>query len=475
MKLAVLPALRQPAGGVERSDRARRRVRPADNGPELVERSDRARRRVHPADNGPELVERSDRARRRVHPARASVAEPSASPDRPLLRGWKHLQVTAEKAAPPEARASISLSAEASARARLPLVTVQGAVADILMPAQGLSFPAYLTKLLRERIFPEQQAALTELLKTVPTSLRPFPGEAGRPRIGIIVAEPRDLLPKDPPQLARLVEAVRAMGADPVLIPPCLGLALGRSADVAAITGQLDGILGPGGADVDPRIYHARNTASIGTNYLRDRWEADLISAARGSALFLFGICRSHQLWNAASGGDLVQDVRKEGVSSVSQVQTDYGLAPNVPFVLTDSAGHVVFENRVELAPGSRIASAAGAGSLVTNSLHHQLVKRPGAGLEVVGRVFDPATGTSSIEATEAWNVITTQFHPELLGNDPAESHLLGTLGRRAAIFRFAKGHPFDLRQLLEWMGKDGRFDASDRRWATRDLAPRIT
>ena len=390
----------------------------------------------------------------------------------PLPSGW--VAPSAKEATPAAAPTTISLRAEARARARLPLVTVPGAVAQILMPAQGLSFSAYLTKLLRERIFPEQQAALTELLKTSPSTPRPFPGGSPRPRIGIVVAEPRDLLPRDPPRIGRLVEAVRAMGADPVLIPPCLALTLGRSPDLAAITDQLDGILGPGGADVDPGIYRARNTASIGTNYLRDRAEADLITAARGSALFLFGICRSHQLWNAASGGDMVQDVRGEGVSAVSQVQTDYGLAPTAPFVLTDAAGQVVFENRVELEPGSRIARAAGASSLVTNSLHHQLVKRAGAGLEVVGRVFDPATGAWSIEATEAWNVITTQFHPELLAADQAEAHLLQTLGRRAAVFRFAKDHPFDLGQLLEWMTQDGRFDDSDRRWVTHDLAPRV-
>lgn len=392
----------------------------------------------------------------------------------PLPSGWTPPRRPERAPSAPQPLQTIALDSEAAARLRQPLVTVPGAVADILMPAQGLSFSAYVTKLLREGVFPEQQGALTELLKTVPSTRRPFPGEARRPRIGIVVAEPRDLLPRDPPHLARLVEAVRAMGAEPLLIPPCLALTLGRAADLAAITDQLDGILGPGGADVDPRIYHARNTASVGTNYLRDRCEADLITAARGSALFLFGICRSHQLWNAASGGDMVQDVRREGVSSVSQVQTDYGLAPNAPFVLTDAKGQLVFENRVELAPGSRIAQAAGAASLVTNSLHHQLVKRAGAGLEVVGSVFDPATGTTSIEATEAWNVITTQFHPELLAADPAEAHLLQTLGRRAAIFRFVKDHPFDRDQLLEWMAQDGRFDESDRRWVTQDLAPRI-
>jgi anti-sigma factor RsiW len=40
----------------ERSDRARRRVHPADNGPRRVERSDRARRRVPAADSGPRRV-----------------------------------------------------------------------------------------------------------------------------------------------------------------------------------------------------------------------------------------------------------------------------------------------------------------------------------------------------------------------------------------------------------------------------------
>jgi putative glutamine amidotransferase len=358
--------------------------------------------------------------------------------------------------------------------------------AELVIPGSKgpAAFREYLRKLLRLNIFQDQRREILELLRLAPTAAWAFPGPetaSDLPRVGIIVAEPKDLLPGRLSNVSILADKARRMGCRPVLIPPCLDLLYpadprGRATATRALAAHFDGILGPGGADVDPKIYRSRNRSSLGTNFVRDRFEAAFIDAARASALFLFGVCRSHQLWNAASGGELVQDVRDEGFSVVSQNQRDYGLDPSEPFVVRDEAGRLVFENRVELDPESRLETAAGTESLVTNSLHHQLVKRPGRDLSAVGHVFDPGTGTWGIEATEGWNVFTTQFHPELMDGDPAEMHLLAALGRRAAIFHTAKAlaKTGALDSLLVRLAEDPRLEASDLAWAKNDLWPRL-
>lgn len=262
----------------------------------------------------------------------------------------------------------------------------------------------------------------------------PPPPGGNRPTIGIVLSSPGAFTGEL--GVNTLIAYVRRMGAEPVLIPPCADLAsdASRSASLAGLIGSLDGLIGPGGADVDPAIYSEKNTYSEQTNLPRDQFEADLARAAMRAELFMFGICRSHQLWNAATGGKLVQDVMFEGLSSRSQRQTDFGIAKDQPFLLTRAMGALIFENRVETTAGSTLAAQVGAATLLTNSFHHQAVKSPGAGLTVTGHVNDPATGQRTIEATEGRNVLTVQWHPELMPNDPAEERLLATSVRRAFV-----------------------------------------
>jgi putative glutamine amidotransferase len=248
------------------------------------------------------------------------------------------------------------------------------------------------------------------------------------------------------------------MGCRPVLIPPCADIAVGnplqRSRVIAALAGSLDGLVGPGGADVDPSVYGEANTASLHTNPLRDRFEADFVRGALDADLFGFGICRSHQLWNAAAGGALIQDVQAEDVTSVSHQE-----------------GH----HPVEFARKSMIYEEVRQRALRVNSLHHQAVDWTGWGFRVVGRTHDPHTGKSMIEATERWNGITTQFHPELMQGEGAHRALFSTLGRRAHVFAAMKamGQP-TLRELVAHLKSDAKFHKSDIEWAQRELGRRL-
>src|SRR5262249_19862315 len=152
-----------------------------------------------------------------------------------------------------------------------------------------------------------------------------------------------------------------------VLIPPCLDLVMSskdRPRAIHDLVAQLDGFVGPGGEDVHPRIYGQRNRSSYHTKLARDRFEADVAVAAMFADLYMLGICRSHQLWNAAAGGALEQDVEM-------QHQEKAGFREDDPFHVVDVAG------------GTRLHAVFDADRVTTNSLHHQLVIEPGRTFEV--------------------------------------------------------------------------------------------
>ncbi len=398
------------------------------------------------------------------------------------------------------ARISPTLLAQARG-VPLTRVRLKGSVAEILLPVgergPQAAFAEYLDRLEHKAIFPEAREALAALRGAEVIASEPVP--AGAPVVAVVTSTLEHLVPggvsHDAQATARVAALLREGGCLPLIIPPCADVMLpsergARAAGVVAMTLGLDGVVGLGGADVHPRIYHDTNRFARDPNYPRDRFEADFALAAMEQELFLLGICRSHQLWNAAAhdearrdasgrpAGTLVQDVREEGYSATTQNQEQVGLDEQKPFVLRDPRGRVLFENRVVLAPDSRMARALDRRrSWLTNSYHHQAVKTPGVGFRVVGAVRDPVTGKDTIEATERWNAFTTQFHPEVgAAYSAVDRQLFFSVARRARIFR--------LRKELRAAGRDGvaellaamralppgPFHASDFAWVREDL-----
>ena len=96
---------------------------------------------------------------------------------------------------------------------------------------------------------------------------------------------------------ANYITALTACGLEPVA-----SLDLGLAANC-------DGLLVPGGADVDPARYGQKNTASVGIDPDRDRDELTLIRQFLALEKPILGICRGHQILNVALGGDLIQDL----------------------------------------------------------------------------------------------------------------------------------------------------------------------
>jgi putative glutamine amidotransferase len=159
------------------------------------------------------------------------------------------------------------------------------------------------------------------------------------------------------------------------------------SLDLSAAEG-CDGLLLPGGGDVDPALYGQSCRGSQPPDSERDRAELALIRRFAAVEKPIFGICRGVQVLNVFFGGTLVQDL-----SGHSQVDGVDRIHP------------------VHAAPESLVSSLYGT-DLTVNSAHHQAVDVPGAGLWVTARSGD---GVAEALEHETLPVFGVQWHPERL------------------------------------------------------------
>lgn len=155
-----------------------------------------------------------------------------------------------------------------------------------------------------------------------------------------------------------------------------------------------DGLLLPGGADVDPHLYGQEPTEKCGKpNALRDAAEPLMLRRMLEEKKPVLGICRGMQLINVCFGGTLLQDI------------SDTPCCNHARFASRSKGEHAV-----TLTPGSRLHGILGENSLV-NSLHHQVVDQLGQGLTPTALCEDGFV--EGIEATDDSFCLAVQWHPE--------------------------------------------------------------
>ena len=185
------------------------------------------------------------------------------------------------------------------------------------------------------------------------------------------------------------VNAIRAAGASPILIP--------ISDDVAVLQralAQIDGLLIPGGQDVHPFFYGEQPQPSLGGILLeRDYFELILIRLARQMEIPIMGCCRGMQMVNVALGGTLCQDI--PSAEYLPRIQHGQWSSASTPHHL------------VKIEKGSRLYSILGSEAQV-NSFHHQCVKDVAEGLRITAYAPDGVP-----EAIEGDGILCVQFHPE--------------------------------------------------------------
>ena len=170
-----------------------------------------------------------------------------------------------------------------------------------------------------------------------------------------------------------------------------LPVLLSLDTDPTQIVDRLDGIVLPGGTDVDPALYGAEPDPDLlATEPARDAQELALLDAAAAAGVPVLAICRGLQVVNVWRGGTLHQHVPAHGC---------FDEPPDR------------LQHEVAITPGSALAEVYGP-SVMVNSLHHQTVDRLGAGLQVTAEAPD---GTiEGLECVDA-PVVAVQWHPELL------------------------------------------------------------
>ncbi len=213
-----------------------------------------------------------------------------------------------------------------------------------------------------------------------------------RPIIGITVGRH---LPSSP-DYVRLrqtyTRAIVAAGGVPILLPP-----VEDDGAVDAMVDLVDGLLFPGGLDVEPeRHTDAPRHPKVVADDVLDAVELQVARLAVERALPTLGICRGQQLLNVALGGTLVQDIPDE-----------LGVVHPQSGTVRDTLAH-----RVELEAGSRLADVLGTTDLAVNSHHHQAVKEPGRGLRAVGWCPDDGVVEALESVDHPW-LLCVQYHPE--------------------------------------------------------------
>ena len=216
-----------------------------------------------------------------------------------------------------------------------------------------------------------------------------------RPRIVVTLHGPEQAAREEPTwaSFAPYLEAVRRAGGDPVALDPTAS-ASERDAALAS----MDGLLLPGGADLDPALYGERPHPAVAGEGARDDLELAAWSAARERGVPIFGVCRGFQAINVFSGGRLVQHL--EGHDSPTDAPEAHPL---------------------HLDPTSRLAGILAETepllSTEVNSYHHQAVRPGDLAPGLVASAVAPHEDGELVEALEAadrddW-LIGVQFHPE--------------------------------------------------------------
>jgi putative glutamine amidotransferase len=195
-------------------------------------------------------------------------------------------------------------------------------------------------------------------------------------------------------QMTDYVESIRRAGADVVELTP---------ADAPEdVVRRVDGVLLTGGGDIDPALYGgAPHPSLVAAEPGRDLFEIALVKAAVAADLPVLAICRGMQVLNVAFGGDLVQDIPSEVNGALHHAVSEprFAIAHEVWLSPTSTLFTLMKD---DLEDGE---------SCPVNSRHHQAVRHPGEGFEVVGTAPDGVI--EAMERPGARFCLAVQWHPE--------------------------------------------------------------
>lgn len=201
------------------------------------------------------------------------------------------------------------------------------------------------------------------------------------------------------------VQSVLRANATPILLPIIHDMDAMRE-QIEAV----DALILSGGQDVEPHHYQEEPSALLEAVCAeRDIYEFAALKAAFEQQKPIFGVCRGLQLINVAFGGSLYQDIPHHfPESQVLHSQK----------TRRDEASH-----KVDVAQNSWLSAVLGKETLLTNSFHHQGIKKLAPGFQAIAWAEDGII--EGIEKSDGGFVVAVQWHPEMMTEKHEDMHKL--------------------------------------------------
>ncbi len=174
-----------------------------------------------------------------------------------------------------------------------------------------------------------------------------------------------------------------------------------------------DGLLLPGGADVNPSLYGEEKSIKCGNpNELRDRFEPQILKDFLETGKPILGICRGAQIINVYFGGTLFQDIK-----DTQKVKH------------SDFFGRAKSTHSIDICEDSLLFEIIKSKKCGVNSIHHQAINKVGEDLTVVAVSEDGFT--EAVENKAYGFCLAIQWHPEHMAKkDEAQMKIFSSFVR---------------------------------------------
>lgn len=184
------------------------------------------------------------------------------------------------------------------------------------------------------------------------------------------------------------VNALKNANADVVLLLPQNKETLFNALN------ECDGLLIPGGEDVNPKLYSQENLYSILIDESIEQLDLDAIEIMDKLNKPIFGICRGLQILNVAYGGTLIQDINQQ-----------------IPNSQEHSFSHIYQKplngHKVNVLANTNLINFLKS-TIEVNSYHHQCIDKLAPKFKI-----SSLSDEGIIEAIESDRIIAVQWHPE--------------------------------------------------------------
>ena len=208
----------------------------------------------------------------------------------------------------------------------------------------------------------------------------------------------------------------------PLVVPSDPGCA-----DVADLVDACDGFIFTGGRpNVHPEEYGEVETEAHGTfDRERDALALPLIRACVAAGQPFLAICRGFQEMNVAMGGSLYPEIRDLPGRDNHRMPPDGSLEEK--FAL---------RHTVKFVEGGPFHRLLGEREVMTNTLHGQGIKNPGARIVVDGHAPDGTPEAIYVAGASGFG-LGVQWHPEWKADvDPVSRQLFAALGEAARAWQ---------------------------------------